>query len=426
MSQPSTMQEDTPGAEPKEPQGFLRSPLFPIFLIVLVDVFGFTLVLPLLPFYAEHLGASPITVGLITASFAACQLIAGPILGRISDKVGRRPTLLVSQVGTLIGFLILGFANSLWMIFLSRVIDGLTAGNLSIAQAYISDVTKPENRTKAFGLIGIAFGAGFLIGPAVSGFLSQYGYQWPAFAAVLLSAGSITCTWFLLHEVKRSPDERAAQANRPGRFEQIGSFFSRSLPRRRMLEFFAFSLSFSMVIGGLALFLERQFSFDAIHVGFVFAFSGLVGGIVQGGLLGRLVTKLGEEKLATLGFLSMALGYVFIGWIVVVPLFLVAVMLSGFGTAVARPALTTLITKSVGRSEQGAALGVSQSLTGVAQILGPIIAGWLIEHHLLKTYWLTAAAIALAGSMFALGRGARNGEMEEGEGGVQGADPAAA
>lgn len=151
----------------------LRSPLTPIFLTVLVDVLAMTLVLPLLPFYAQHFGASPLVVTVLTASFAACQLISGPILGRISDSAGRRPTLLVSQMGTFIGFLILGGANSLWMLFAGRIIDGLTAGNLSIAQAYISDVTEPENRTKAFALIGIAFGAGFLLGPAASGFLAH-------------------------------------------------------------------------------------------------------------------------------------------------------------------------------------------------------------------------------------------------------------
>ena len=143
------------------------SPLVPIFIIVAVDVLGFTLVLPLLPFYAEHFGASPLTVGLMVSVFAVCQLIAGPILGRISDKIGRKPVLMFSQMGTLVGFIILALAGSLWMLFLSRIIDGLTAGNLSIAQAYISDVTKPEERTKSFAVIGIAFGIGFLIGPAV-------------------------------------------------------------------------------------------------------------------------------------------------------------------------------------------------------------------------------------------------------------------
>ena len=138
-----------------------KSLLLPIYLIVMVDVLALTLILPLLPFYAENFGASPFVVGLLIATFAVCQLISGPILGRISDRVGRRPVLLVSQLGTFIGLLILAFAGSLWMVFLSRVIDGVTAGNLSIAQAYISDVTEPGNRAKAFGMIGVAFGLGF-------------------------------------------------------------------------------------------------------------------------------------------------------------------------------------------------------------------------------------------------------------------------
>ena len=154
-----------------------RSPLLPIFLIVMVDVLGLTIILPLLPFYAERLGASPTVVGLLVSTYAACQLIAGPVLGQMSDRTGRRPLLLVSQMGTFVGFLILawaGYKGLLWMVFLSRVIDGLTAGNLSLAQAYISDVTRPEERAKSFGMIGVAFGVGFLIGPAISGFLSMY------------------------------------------------------------------------------------------------------------------------------------------------------------------------------------------------------------------------------------------------------------
>ncbi len=377
----------------------MRSPLVPIFLVVLVDVFGFTLVLPLLPFYAEHLGASPMTVGMIAASFAICQFVAGPVLGRISDRVGRRPVLLVSQIGTFVGFITLGLAHTLTLLFVARIIDGITAGNLSIAQAYISDVTKPEERTKAFGLIGMAFGIGFLVGPAVSGLLSQFGYQYPAYAAALLSLGSILCTWFLLPDVKPHVDPNA---RRMGRVEQMLGYFRRPLPRLRLLEFFCFVLSFSTLIGGTALFLERQFGYDAMHVGFVFAFSGLIGALVQGGLLGRLARSLGEMRLATIGFVGMAIGYALLGWAGTLTLLLSLIVISSFGSAVTRPALTTLLTRSVGRAEQGAALGVSQSLQSIAQILGPLVAGYLIEHNLLKLYGLTAGGFALIGVLLSL------------------------
>ena len=192
-----------------------KSPLLPIFLIVLVDILGLTIILPLLPFYAEKLGASPLIIGFLVATYAICQLIAGPPLGKLSDRVGRRPVLLVSQAGTLMGFLILGVAQALWMVFLSRVIDGLTAGNLSLAQAYISDVTEPEDRAKSFGVIGIAFGIGFLIGPALSGFLSQFGYHYPVYAAACLSATSILATYFLLPSSPPVPESRKGTTDGP-------------------------------------------------------------------------------------------------------------------------------------------------------------------------------------------------------------------
>src|SRR5262245_19243568 len=173
-----------PAAEKKSHRVLMKkSPLLSIFLIVLVDVLGLTIILPLLPFYAESLGATPISVGMLVSAYAICQLIAGPPLGALSDRVGRRPVLLVSQIGTFIGFLILASAQTLWVVFLARIIDGLTAGNLTVAQAYISDVATPQNRARSFGLIGISFGLGFLVGPAIAGLLARFGNQAPILAA---------------------------------------------------------------------------------------------------------------------------------------------------------------------------------------------------------------------------------------------------
>jgi len=379
---------------------FVGSPLFAIFVVVLVDIFGFTLILPLLPNYAKDFGASDVVVGFLSATFAVCQLVAGPLLGRISDRVGRKPTLIASQVGSLVGFMILGFANSLWLLFLSRVVDGATAGNISIAQAYISDVTQPHERTKAFGLIGIAFGAGFLVGPALSGYLSTFGHHYPAFAAALLSATSVVLSWRLLPRTGK----RGARPTL-GRVAQITHFFKRAEPRRRLLEFFLFVLAFSTITtGGIVLFLRERFGYGTEESGYVFAFSGLIGGIVQGGFLGRLVTRFGEERLATIGFCAMAVGYAVLGEAYGIPLLLGCVVVSAFGAAVTRPALTTLLTRSVGSDEQGAALGVSQSLASIAQTIGPILAGWLIHHDQLLLYGLSASLFALAGASFGLRR----------------------
>lgn len=372
-----------------------RSPLLPIFLTVFVDVLGLTLVLPLLPYYALHFGASPFVVGCLAATYAVFQLVSGPVLGRISDQVGRKPTLLASQLGTFVGFVVLGFAQNLWMLFLSRIIDGSTAGNLSIAQAYISDSTKPEERTRAFGFIGIAFGTGFLLGPAISGWLaSRFGYAAPAYAAAGLSALSIVLTATML------PNQVPNASNgAPRRSLDFRRYFQRPSARRRLLEFFAFTTSFSTLIGGLALYLKAQFDFDVERTGYVYALSGLIGALVQGGIIGRLARTLGEAKLSLLGFGTMAAGYLFLGAARELPVLAAMVAIAAFGSAVTRPTLTSLLTRSVGPDEQGSVLGVSQSLSGISQICGPVLAGYLIGHGWVGAYGLAAGGFAVIGAV---------------------------
>ena len=392
-----------------------QSPLLPIFLIVMVDVLGLTIILPLLPFYAERLGASPTLVGLLVSTYAACQLIAGPVLGQISDRMGRRPLLLVSQMGTFIGFLILAWAGTLWVVFLSRVIDGLTAGNLSLAQAYISDVTKPEDRAKAFGVIGVAFGIGFLIGPAISGFLSTYSYQYPIFAAAALSLTSILSTYFLLPgapviaeaEKRDGPPLPAGRRLRVLDWGNYASYFKRPALAQLLWEFFAFAFSFAIFMSGFALFAERRFTwnghpFGVKEVGYIFAYVGFLGIILQGGLIGRLVKRFGETKLVSAGFISATVGFALIGFMYHLPGLLVASTLASFGTGVLRPALTSLITQHAGREEQGIVLGLTQSLMSIAQIIAPVIGGYLIDRELLTTWAITGAAISFVG--VAIGR----------------------
>jgi DHA1 family tetracycline resistance protein-like MFS transporter len=380
-----------------------RSPLLPIFLIVSVDVLGLTLILPLLPFYAEKLGATPTAVGLLVSTYAFCQLIAGPLLGRISDRTGRKPLLLVSQAGTFIGFLILAYANALWLVFLSRVIDGLTAGNLSLAQAYISDVTKPEERAKSFGIIGIAFGMGFLIGPAISGFLSQFSYQYPIFAAAALSATSILATYFLLPSTTPS----AADGATPRRLTLLdwgtyARYFREPELAPLLWQFFAFAFAFASFIAGFALFAERRFTwhgrpFGPKEVGYVYAYVGLLGIILQGGLIGRLVKTFGERRLVQAGFVAAAIGFAAMGFTYTIPLLLVVSAVASLGTGALRPALTSLITQKAGRSEQGAVLGLTQSLMSVSQIVAPFLAGLLIDRGLLTAWALVGAVVSAIG-----------------------------
>ena len=385
-----------------------RSPLLPIFLIVLIDLLGFTIILPLLPFYSERLGASPFVFGLIVSTYAACQLIAGPILGRLSDRFGRKPLLIASQMGTLVGFLLLAYARVLWVVFLARVIDGFTAGNLSLAQAYISDVTRPENRAKAFGIIGIAFGVGFAAGPAISGLLSPISYEAPILAAAALSFLSILCTTLLLPRNPPVPEgllpEDRQQARRPGVFDvaAYAEYFRRPELRRLLLQFAFFTFSFSTFVSGFALFAERRFHFGAKDVSYIFAYLGVLGIVMQGGILGRLVKRFGERPLARAGFLFAVLGAVALALTYQKAMLWVVAGLFSMGTGVLRPALTSLITRVAGRHEQGAVLGITQSLQSVTQIVAPPLGTALIGAGLSVGWAGLAAVAALAGLLIPL------------------------
>jgi MFS transporter, DHA1 family, tetracycline resistance protein len=386
-----------------------RSPLLPIFLIVLVDVLGLTIILPLLPFYAEHFGASATVVGLLMSSYALCQLIAGPILGRMSDHMGRKPLLIVSQFGTLVGFLILAFSNSLWLIFLSRVIDGLTAGNLSLAQAYIADVTVAENRAKSFGVIGIAFGIGFMVGPGISGYLAQFGYTYPILAAAFLSASSIVCTATLLPKAEpHLQGEGETGPRRVGIFDMkaYAEYFARPKLGRLLWQFFFFAFSFAMFISGFALFAQRRYTFHGQpfgpkEVGYIFVYVGFLGFIMQGGLIGRLVKMFGERALVWSGFAVSAVGYGLLAWTRTIGQLVFASTVNSLSGAL-RPSLTSLISQQSGKREQGVVLGLTQSITSISQIIAPVIAGALIDRGQLNSWALATGGVALVGMFVSL------------------------
>ncbi len=387
-----------------------KSPLLAIFLIILIDIMGFTIILPLLPFYAESFGASPVVVGWLLTSYALCQLIAGPILGRISDRVGRKPVLIVSQGGTLAGFLLLAFAQSLPLIFLARVIDGLTAGNISVAQAYIADVTKPENRAKSFALIGIAFGCGYLVGPALAGFLSQYGHQAPIFAAAAFSLSSVIATTVFLPDSRKIRDEISPSAEKASS-EPVGRTLDWKVYRELfqdkeisplLWQFSAFIAAFALFFSGFALFAERRFthggiSFGAREVGYVLAYGGVLGIFIQGGLIGRLVKKYGELNLVAAGFILMAFGYFVLGSAAHLTTLLIAMTTAFAGISIIRPALTSLITQKAGRERQGTVLGLTQSLMSISQISAPFVSGLLIQHRWLTAWAWTGALCCLGG-----------------------------
>ena len=379
-----------------------NSRLLPIFLIVVVDVLGFTLILPLLPFFAERLGATPAVVGLLVASYAFCQLFSGPLLGRISDRIGRRPLLLLSQAGTFAGFLLLAASKSLWMVFLARIIDGATAGNISLAQAYIADVTAPEERSKSFALIGIAFGLGFLVGPAFSGYLAQFGYLYPVFAAAGLSATSIVATYFLLPVSRPAPDSGEGRRLAILDWGNYVQFFRRKSLGRLLAQFFVFIFAFSMFISCFALFAERRFywhghPFGPKEVGYVYGYVGLLGVLLQGGLIGRLVKGFGERPLVRIGFVTAVVGFTGLAFSRTLAELLIVAAITAFGTGILRPVLTSLITQATGKGEQGTVLGLTQSLSSISQIVAPAVGGWMIGAGALSAWGLVMAAATAAG-----------------------------
>ena len=381
------------------------SPLTAIFLIVLVDVLGYTIILPILPFYAEKFGATPFTIGLLLSSFSVCQLISGPLLGRLSDRIGRKPLLLLSQVGTCLGFLILAFAGNLFWVFVGRILDGLTAGNISLAQATISDHTTPQNRAKAFGKIGIAFGIGFLIGPALSGLLAHYSYQVPVLAGAALSALSIAGTYYLLPNDRPSGTTHAPIKEEGFKLldvKPLFAFFRIPATRDRLVQFFLFILSFTMYTSGISLFANRQLTingkpFGPSEVAYILAYGGLLGIILQAWIVGRLVHKFGEERLVYAGFLAMVVGYMVLSQSEHLPLALFSLTFSSIGHGILRPVLSSLLSKSAGRAQQGAILGVNQSMQSIAQIISPVIGGALIEKGLTGTWAILAGLFAVPG-----------------------------
>jgi MFS family permease len=296
------------------------------------------------------------------------------------------------------------------MVFLSRAIDGATAGNLTTAQAYISDVTKPENRAKAFAIIGVAFGFGFLVGPAISGYLAHYGYQAPVLAAAALSFTSIVCTFFLLPR-KEVIHEHAAEDVGPGgrrlsllSWGSYRKYFQDHELAQLLIQWLLFSLSFSMFISGFALFAERRYLWNGHavgvrEVGYLFAFNGLLGIFMQGGLVGRMVKWLGEKKVVQIGFLTSLVGYAAIGFTNTIgQLLWVMGFASVFGAGL-RPALTSMVTQKAGRREQGVIIGLTQSLTSLAQITAPILAGVMIGHQWL-TWWAVWAGLLAGLALF--------------------------
>ena len=395
-----------------------RSPLIVIFTTVFIDLVGFGIVIPVLPFYAEGtaFNATPRMVGLLFASYSIMQLIFSPILGGLSDKHGRRPVLLLSIIGTGIGFLVLGLAKTVLMLFIGRILDGITGGNISTAQAYIADITTKENRAKGMGLIGAAFGLGFIFGPAIGGILSQWGIHVPFFFAAALCFANAVLLYFRLPETVTA--DHPAKNKAGGRsWRQVANALKQPRLGFVLIIYFLFIVAFSIMTTSFSLYTMFRFGYDAQHTGYLFAYVGLIAVIIQGGLIGRLVKRFGELPLVIFGAFCFAISLFAVPFVGPAAGGLAGLLIGGgvfsMGNSLATPALTSLASKSVEASQQGVVLGVTQSTASLARAVGPSLAAVLIsssiayvgadglphymsDRSLFVTFWTGAAIMMLA------------------------------
>ena len=383
-----------------------RSPLFVLFLTVFIDMVGFGIIIPVLPLYAEHFHATPMAIGWLTGIYSGMQIIFTPILGRLSDRFGRRPVLMLSLAGTAVGFVLMGLAGSVFLLFVARIVAGITGGNISIPQAYIADVTTPETRSRGMGILGAAFGLGFTFGPMIGGIMSRISYSAPFFFAAGLAAANVVLLYFILPE--SLPEEHRAQPHENASALEVFRHGNGWMFGGVVATYFFLVAGFAIMTTLFALFTEKRLGYDAHANGYLFGFIGIVTVIVQGGLIGRLVKMFGETVLARAGLVITALSLAALPWCGSLSLLLLVCVGFACGTGFASPPLNGLASQMIDRSWQGRALGIMQSAGSTARLIGPLLGGSLLMLDLRKplarygeTPFYTAAFICLIGAVLA-------------------------
>jgi DHA1 family tetracycline resistance protein-like MFS transporter len=402
-----------------------------IFLTVFIDLIGFGIIVPLIPSYSEHLGAQGYVIGLIFASYSAMQFIFSPIWGRLSDRYGRRPILLISTAGAAASYVLFARATglenhtaALWLIVVSRSFAGICGGNITVAQAYIADITPPAERSKKMGLIGMAFGLGFILGPFIGGeSLRHLGDTGPGWVAAALCAANFLLAWFILTESHR-PD--SAQAAPRPHLDQWAHTLRQPKVGLLVIVFFLSTFCFSCFESTLPLLVGANFHLDfkrdatsASTIAYLFVYCGLIGALVQGGAIGRLVKKMGEPRLIALSLILTAASFTWIpflkgasnlSWNVLLQhdglpwvWLLLALALLSVGTSLTRPPLFGMVSNLTPAHEQGATIGVAQGAGSLARILGPVFATALLPYSPPLPY-LICAAVLLATTLLVVQR----------------------
>lgn len=356
--------------------GFLLSPLGIVFTTVVIDLVGFGIVLPILPLWAETFGASPVQIGLITASYAVMQLLFAPVWGRLSDRHGRRPIILVSLAGSAVSALMIGVAGTLLVLFVARVLQGIAGASYAAAQAYVADVTTKEERARGMGMIGAAFGLGFILGPAIGAIFSAVDERLPFFVA----AGLAALNWLIAY--RRLPESRrpgAAEAPAPHLAVLRRALSSRELAPLVWMSFVA-TFAFVGMESTFALFGEHRFDYDAVQMGLLFTYIGVLAAVGQGVLVGRFVRRWGEGRVLIAGLLGTAAGLAVTAIAHDLWVLLVGLMLLSIASGLVFATTTALISLAAHEREQGVVLGLNASVGSAARIAGPVVATLLFQH----------------------------------------------
>jgi len=391
---------------PKTDDKFFTPPLVIVFVTIFIDLVGFGIVIPLLTFYAEEFQATPLDVGLLMAVYSLMQFVFAPIWGNLSDRIGRRPVLFWTILGSTVGYLMLGFAGSLAMVYAGRIVAGITGGNLATAQAYIADVTTRENRARGMGLFGMAFGLGFIFGPAIGGVLSQFGTHVPFLFAAVLSFVNAVLLYFILPESRHKTTDAAVP--KVGRLTALMTSMRERRFATLVIDYFLLVMSFSMMTTSFAYLTLVKFGYGAAETGYLLAFVGLLAAVIQGVVFGGLARRFGEVRLVVAGSFVLALTMFAVPYVgqnsggLIALLIVVAAF--AIGNSIASPALTSLASKTAADNEQGQALGILQSSASLARAIGPLITGLLLnnaiqevdEATLTRTYWTGAGIMAVA------------------------------
>jgi len=344
-----------------------------LFITVFLDLLGFTIVIPYLFFYAQSLGASEFTFGLLLTSYSLMQFIFTPIWGRLSDRYGRRPILLISLFGSGISLFIFGLADSIWLLFASRIVAGIMGSTINVAQAYVTDITAPDARMKSFGVLGAAFGLGFVLGPAIGGTLSGlYGYAIPSFVASALAFANFILAYFRLPESRIVPEKYAVKKESPMNLREKGLYLLLAV-------FFSFTLAFVFMETTFAPFAQIVFHYGPYETGLLFFYVGIVSVITQAAMIPVLSKKYLPQTLLLMGLVSLCFGLTGLALSTSLQGLLISTALMAFGGGLVNPSVSTLISLKSSAQEQGTSLGIGQSVSSLARVVSPSMGTYVDE-----------------------------------------------